>query len=93
MVPYCYLFLLSVFILWFRIYVSDIFCKFLITLPFKHWLWILAIENNTNEISKLKHFQVPSHKHRSLLTTPWSRIFFHTGAGENAIPSVIIMFV
>ena len=28
MVPYCYLFLLSVFILWFSYYVSDIFCKF-----------------------------------------------------------------
>ena len=28
MVPYCYLFLLSVFILWFSCYVSDIFCKF-----------------------------------------------------------------
>ena len=27
-VPYCYLFLLSVFILWFSHYVSDIFCKF-----------------------------------------------------------------
>ena len=27
-VPYCYLFLLSVFILWFSYYVSDIFCKF-----------------------------------------------------------------
>ena len=27
-VPYCYLFLLSVFILWFSFYVSDIFCKF-----------------------------------------------------------------
>ena len=26
-VPYCYLFLLSVFILWFSYYVSDIFCK------------------------------------------------------------------
>ena len=26
--PYCYLFLLSVFILWFSYYVSDIFCKF-----------------------------------------------------------------
>ena len=25
---YCYLFLLSVFILWFSYYVSDIFCKF-----------------------------------------------------------------
>ena len=29
-VPYCYLFLLSVFILWFSYYVSDIFCKFLV---------------------------------------------------------------
>ena len=28
MVPYCYLFLLSVFILWFSYYVSDTFCKF-----------------------------------------------------------------
>ena len=28
MVPYCYLFLLCVFILWFKYYVSDIFCKF-----------------------------------------------------------------
>ena len=28
MVPYCYLFLLSVFILWFSYYVSDIFCAF-----------------------------------------------------------------
>ena len=28
MVPYCYLFLLSVFILWFNYNVSDIFCKF-----------------------------------------------------------------
>ena len=28
MVPYCYLFLMSVFILWFSYYVSDIFCKF-----------------------------------------------------------------
>ena len=28
MVPYCYLFLLSVFILWFSYYVSDIFCLF-----------------------------------------------------------------
>ena len=27
-VPYCYLFLMSVFILWFSYYVSDIFCKF-----------------------------------------------------------------
>ena len=27
-VPYCYLFLLSVFILWFSYYVNDIFCKF-----------------------------------------------------------------
>ena len=27
-VPYCYLFLPSVFILWFSCYVSDIFCKF-----------------------------------------------------------------
>ena len=27
-VPYYYLFLLSVFILWFSYYVSDIFCKF-----------------------------------------------------------------
>ena len=27
-VPYCYLFLLSVFILWFSYYVSDIFCEF-----------------------------------------------------------------
>ena len=27
-VPYCYLFLLSVFILWFSYFVSDIFCKF-----------------------------------------------------------------
>ena len=27
-IPYCYLFLLSVFILWFSYYVSDIFCKF-----------------------------------------------------------------
>ena len=27
-VPYCYLFLLSVFILWLSCYVSDIFCKF-----------------------------------------------------------------
>ena len=27
-VPYCYLFLLSVFILWFSYYVSDIICKF-----------------------------------------------------------------
>ena len=27
-VPYCYLFLLSVFILWFSYYFSDIFCKF-----------------------------------------------------------------
>ena len=27
-VPYCYLFLLSVFILWLSYYVSDIFCKF-----------------------------------------------------------------
>ena len=27
-VPNCYLFLLSVFILWFSYYVSDIFCKF-----------------------------------------------------------------
>ena len=27
-VPYCYLFLLSVFIIWFSYYVSDIFCKF-----------------------------------------------------------------
>ena len=27
-VPYSYLFLLSVFILWFSYYVSDIFCKF-----------------------------------------------------------------
>ena len=27
-VPYCYLFSLSVFILWFSYYVSDIFCKF-----------------------------------------------------------------
>ena len=27
-VPYCYLFLLFVFILWFSYYVSDIFCKF-----------------------------------------------------------------
>ena len=27
-VPYCYLFLLAVFILWFSYYVSDIFCKF-----------------------------------------------------------------
>ena len=27
-VPYCYLFLLSVFILWFSYYVSDIFCGF-----------------------------------------------------------------
>ena len=27
-VSYCYLFLLSVFILWFSYYVSDIFCKF-----------------------------------------------------------------
>ena len=27
-VPYCYLFLLSIFILWFSYYVSDIFCKF-----------------------------------------------------------------
>ena len=27
-VPHCYLFLLSVFILWFSYYVSDIFCKF-----------------------------------------------------------------
>ena len=26
-VPYCYLFLMSVFILWFNYYVSDIFCK------------------------------------------------------------------
>ena len=26
-VPYCYLFLLSIFILWFSYYVSDIFCK------------------------------------------------------------------
>ena len=29
-VPYCYLFLLSVFILWFSYYVSDIFCKFMV---------------------------------------------------------------
>ena len=28
MVPYCYLFLLSVFVLWFGCYVGDIFCKF-----------------------------------------------------------------
>ena len=28
MVPYCYLFLLSVFILWFSYYVSDIFVNF-----------------------------------------------------------------
>ena len=28
MVPYCYLFLLSVFILWFSCYVSDIFLNF-----------------------------------------------------------------
>ena len=28
MVPYCYLFLMSVFILWFSYYVSDIFCNF-----------------------------------------------------------------
>ena len=27
-VPYCYLFLMSVFILWFSYYVGDIFCKF-----------------------------------------------------------------
>ena len=27
-VPYCYLILMSVFILWFSYYVSDIFCKF-----------------------------------------------------------------
>ena len=27
-VPYCYLFLLSVFILWFSYYINDIFCKF-----------------------------------------------------------------
>ena len=27
-VPFCYLFLLSVFILWFSYYVSDTFCKF-----------------------------------------------------------------
>ena len=27
-IPYCYLFLLSLFILWFSYYVSDIFCKF-----------------------------------------------------------------
>ena len=27
-IPYCYLFLLSVFILWFSYYVSHIFCKF-----------------------------------------------------------------
>ena len=27
-IPYCYLFLLSVFRLWFSYYVSDIFCKF-----------------------------------------------------------------
>ena len=27
-VPYCYLFLLSVFILWFNYFVSDIFCNF-----------------------------------------------------------------
>ena len=27
-VPYCYLFLMSVFILWFSYYVSDLFCKF-----------------------------------------------------------------
>ena len=28
MVPYCYLFLLTLFILWFSYCVSDIFCKF-----------------------------------------------------------------
>ena len=27
-VPYCYLFLMSVYIIWFIYYVSDIFCKF-----------------------------------------------------------------
>ena len=27
-VPYCYLFLMNVFKLWFSYYVSDIFCKF-----------------------------------------------------------------
>ena len=26
--PYCYLFLLSIFILWFSYFISDVFCKF-----------------------------------------------------------------
>ena len=37
MVPYCYLFLLSVFILWFSYYVSDIFCKLLSVYIFSYF--------------------------------------------------------
>ena len=40
MVPYCYLFLLSVFILWFSYYVSDIFCKLLVDHLFGKELFI-----------------------------------------------------
>ena len=42
-VPYCYLFLLSVFILWFSCYVNGIFCKFLVA----EWLpvWERAVHS------------------------------------------------
>ena len=58
-VPYCYLFLLSVFILWFSYYVSDIFCKLLVA----EWppIWERAVRFTASAFRKLPSIYVFSY--------------------------------
>ena len=60
MVPYCYLFLLSVFILWFSYYVSDIFCKFYVAKDHLFWKE-LFIQFTTSAFRKLPSIYVFSY--------------------------------